>query len=114
MTNEITIPRGDTRTITITVTDDSTGLVYNLTGYTMRFTVKENASDPDTLAKIGPVTCTITTPATGIGTVSLTKVQTALPSRTYVYDVQITSASDNFTVITPTSFIITDDVTKVS
>ena len=59
---ELEIVRKNTRTLTVTVTD-SDGVVVNLTGYTMKLTVKRFAEDTDANAVIGPITATIAAPA---------------------------------------------------
>jgi hypothetical protein len=106
----ITMYRGDTNTITVTVTD-SEGSVFDLTDYTMRFTVKDKSSDSDDLAKIGPKTATISTPLTGVGVIAIDEDDSNLKAKSYVYDVQITSTANNYTIIKD-DFIILEDVTR--
>ena len=107
------INRENTRTITVTVTDGD-GTVVDLTGYTMKMTVKRQAEDTDANAAIGPVTATIASPATGIGVITLTKTHTDIPARDYTYDVKIENAAGTarHTVVGPSKFTITEDVTK--
>lgn len=114
MTSDDTIKviRGDTPTITVTV-KDSVGTVVDLTNYTMTFTVKRSTADTNTNAVIGPVTMTVASPATGIGTTTLTTTHTDLPPRKYFYDVQIKNGTTAVhTVIGPATFEIVDDVNK--
>jgi hypothetical protein len=110
--DSIKVIRGDTPTITVTV-KDSTGTVVDLTNYTMKFTVKRSTADTNANAVIGPVTMTIASPTTGIGTTTLTVTHTDLPPRKYFYDVQINNSTTAVhTVVGPATFEIVDDVTK--
>jgi len=109
----ITMYRGDTNTITVAVTD-SEGSIFDLTDYTMRFTVKDNAKNNDDLAKIGPKIATISAPLTGVGVVTIDMDESNISAKSYVYDVQITSFTGlikNKTVIKD-DFIILEDVTR--
>lgn len=90
----IELIRGDTEVLSGTVTD-STGTAYNITGYTIKFTVKKRYGDPDTEAIIGPVAGVIVSGAAGTYTVSLTKAQTYVDPDNYVYDVQIYLADNS-------------------
>ena len=109
-TQEITMYRGDTDTITVTVTD-SEGAAFDLTDYTMRFTVKDKSTDPDSSAKIGPTDATIASPLTGVGIIAVSVTDSDLKAKSYVYDVQITDTTHNYTIVKD-NFVITEDVTK--
>jgi len=113
-TKSITMYRGDTNNITIGVTD-SDGIAFDLTDFTMRFTVKKKVADLDSGAYIGPLTASIPTPALGIGVVPITTTLSNIPEGTYIYDVQITNSDEslNYTVIKD-YFIIIDGVTDTS
>ena len=111
-TQSITMYRGDTNTITVTVTD-SEGSAFDLTDYTARLTVKKNANDTDSEAIIGPLTATIDSPTTGVCVFSISKDDSSVKAKTYIYDVQITSATKNYTIIKD-NFIIVDDVTRIN
>ena len=110
--NEISVRRGDTPTITIYITN-ADGTAYDLTNCVLRFTVKSKANDTDDNSRIGPLEATIASPETGIGLIELTGSQTNLKSNTYVFDAQITNTvtDKNYTPIFD-NFIIEDDVTK--
>ena len=112
MANEITIVRGDTPTIKITVTD-SDGAVFDLTNYTARLTVKEDALSKDADAAIGPVTGTISTPTNGIITFPLSVTNTDQSPGIYSYDVQINNGTtDVQTVVGPAEFSIKQGITR--
>jgi len=110
---EIELVRGNSPTINVTVTDDE-GTVVNLTGYTMKMSVKYQAEDTDANALIGPLTATIANPASGIGVFSLTPTNTDIGAGDYVYDIKIENAGGTqfHTVVGPSKFTILENVTK--
>jgi len=110
MANEISIVRGDTSAITITVTD-SNGTAYNLTGFEMWCTVKRNKDDPD-ISAILQKQCTIDAPLTGVGVLALTAANTDITPGRYYYDIEIFNG-DNSVVKTPivSTFTILQDIT---
>jgi hypothetical protein len=101
--NEIYLTRGDTASFTLDIVDD-TGAKYEITDDDqVLFTVKRSTSDTAVILQKAVVDKTITIkPAETAG----------LPYGTYYYDVQL-SRPDGFvaTVITPTPFIICEEVT---
>ena len=109
--NKITMYRGDTNAITVAVTNED-GTAFDLTGYTMRLTVKDKSADPDTEALIQK-TGVIADPVTGIGIINLETSDTDLDIKEFIYDVQITSTTTNYTVIKDI-FEIINDVTKTT
>ena len=103
MSDKINIYRGDTEDITVTVKDKA-GNAFDLTGYTMRLTVKETKSDTDANAIIGPIIAVVADPPSGKGVVSLSVTDTDVDPKTYFYDVQINkNTSDVKTVIVSVS-----------
>ena len=111
MANELEIYRGDTLTITVTVTDDE-GDAFDLTSYTMKLTVKNNSQDTDANALIGPITATISAPTTGVGSIAISAVQSAVDIGEYVYDIQINNSTTDVKTIVKSTFTVLDDVTK--
>ena len=111
MANELSIYRGDTFSATVTVTDDE-GAIFDLTSYTMKLTVKRNSQDTDAQALIGPITATISTPATGVGIIAISAAQSAVDIGEYVYDIQINNSTTDVKTIVKSSFTVLDDVTK--
>ena len=87
---DIEIKRGDTFTQLITVTD-YLGAVVDITGAKFFFTLKENNvdSDNDDDAIIAVDWISHTTPESGITTLQVSAEDTKVPSRDYVYDVQM-------------------------
>jgi len=110
--NKIEIYRGDTHTITVTVTN-ADGTAFNLTGYTMKLTVKTNKSDPDSSALLTK-DATINSPATlGKGTIALSATDTNKVAGDYWYDVQIKNAnSSDVKTILLDQFNILQDITQ--
>ena len=106
--NTIEMYKGDTDSITITVTD-ANGDAFDLSGYTMLLTGKENVSD--TAVAIGPVTGVVSSPATGIGNIPITSVHTNIAAGIYYYDIQISNGTTTKTILLD-RFIIKQDVTN--
>lgn len=103
----ITVIRGDTRVLTLTLTD-SAGDPFDLTGADVWFTAG------DLIAKRLGDGITVTSPATGVATITLSAGDTdAAPDyrMAYRYDVQLKLADG--TVVTPARgrFIVIPDVT---
>ena len=109
MPNTVSIRRGDTRTLTITITD-ANGAAFDLSGYTMYLTAKKDPTDDDADA-IFKKTATIAVPASGVGSVALTSVDTAQDIGAYYYDVEITDGSNKYTPVYDRLNIL-EDVTK--
>jgi len=101
--------RRDYKSFTVTVEDDY-GVVVDLTGYTGKFTAKLKSTDTDAQAKIGPVDGTISAPATGVISFTLTSTDTNIPAGVYYFDVQISKTGDVKTV-TYGKLIIIQDIT---
>ena len=108
MANEISIYRGDTPTFTVTVLDN--GSAMDLTGYTMTMTVKENEEDSDLEAKFQK-TATISTPASGIGLITLTYEDSDLIPNIYSYDVQLNNGTSNIFTCIKSTFTVKQDIT---
>lgn len=113
--NEIKISRGDTDSYQVLVANRNTGDVFDLTGYTMRLTVKVNPNQSDDDAVMGPLTATIDTPASGIGVFTFTESGTDIVEGKYYYDVQISNGTNVHTVVpTSKSFTVLPDTTKTT
>lgn len=111
MANEISVYRGDTASITVTITD-SDDAAFDLTGYTVKLTVKNSDTDNDAHAVIGPITATVATPASGVGVFALSITNTNVVAKVYSYDVQINDGSTDKKTVTKSTFTVTQDVTK--
>ena len=108
--SNLSITKGDTSTFNITV-KDSDGVIFDLNGYTMTFTAKNNIDDIDAEADISSVGV-IADPALGIGVISLSPEDTSIDSGEYRYDIQISDGTNNVhTVVKNSLLIITDEIT---
>jgi len=111
MSNVITMMRGDTYPIKVTLTDGATGLPMNLTGMTGKLTVTSIKDPPDATTKVFDVTGVLTgTPTDGIMNFTPTSANTANTGK-YYYDIQISGTGYVRTVVKD-QFIITQDNTK--
>lgn len=87
---DLSIYEGDTVKFTVTVKDSNNAAV-NLTGYTAKAQLKTSYTDA---SPINFVTA-ITSPTTGVVTISLAPATTAAldPSKSYIWDFQLTEPS---------------------
>ena len=108
-TNSISIYKGDSLDLPVTITDQN-GDAYDLTGYVMKMTIKKNKQD--TADAIDTKTATIATPSSGSGTFAFTSSDNDIDNGIYYYDVEIENAStgDVKTVISD-RFTVTQDLT---
>jgi len=89
MVNEITIFQGDTKSITITITNDD-GDAIDLTSYdTITFMAKSELSLLDNEAEIDKAGSSGVDPTLGVITVDLTSTDTDIEIRDYFYGVEI-------------------------
>lgn len=101
----IQLTRGDTARLEITITNSLTGGDYSLEPEdTLTFTIKKNVKD---------VTPLIQKTVKGDNIFHIKPIDTKeLSFKKYLYDVQLTQANgDVYTVIAPTTFELTSEVT---
>ena len=112
------MPRGDGRTYRLQVfTDDTKATVKDITGSTVRFTVKEKNADADpgvlqlTSANVAQIE--IDDPGNGKAKIFVKNAQTQdLEIRSYIYDVQVVSSGGEVRTVVGGNFSITEDVTR--
>lgn len=83
------IYKGSSPTFTFTVLYQ--GSAFNLTGYTVSFSVK--TSTDATSYSIGPDTCTLTSATGGICTVTLTSTETDITAATYLAELKLVNGT---------------------
>lgn len=111
MAVNLQMKRGDTVSLTVTVTQN--GSPFNLTGCAMRMTAKWNYTDADGSAVFTRTVgsgIVLTTPLSGIATVTIAPANTSsLPAYTnnLFYDIQVTDTGSN--VYTVQNGILTVD-----
>ena len=100
--NTITLTRGDTARISLSIKDDS-GSDYDFSSDTVLFTVKKAETDSEIVLQKEVTN----------GIITINPSDTAeLPFRKFVYDVQVTTAGgDVYTVIPPSTLSIEKEVT---
>lgn len=98
---------GDSRTLNLTVG-------FDITGYTVFFTVKnqDDTSDDDTSALIKKSTSDHSDPVNGKTSIALSNSDTRLGGGTYKYDFQFKSASGKFFSSRKALIEFVEDVTK--
>lgn len=101
--NDITFYKGEAVALVFTMTPTT-----DITGWTIVMTIRNNATDSVTLLS---VTGVLTTPASGIFTLSLTSAQTktTLGVGTFAYDIQRTDAASE-AVLSIGSLFVTQEV----
>lgn len=110
MSRQLVTIKGDTMPITFTFTD-STGAAINLTGATVKFTVKKSWRDPDSKAIIAKSWTSHTNAAGGITDLTLTKDDTFKQEGNYQWDVQITGSGGAISTADMGEFIIKPHIT---
>lgn len=84
---EHTITTGDDAALVLTITRN--GAPLDITGMTVEWTAVANRGD--TTPALGPYTASLTTPASGVATVTIPKADTeTLASHAYLWDAQVT------------------------
>lgn len=104
--------RGDTQTYTLYFYDEN-GAREDITGSTVRFTVKVKSSDLDSAAIISKIVTNHTDPTNGETQISLTSTDLATVGR-YIFDIQVTFATGDVKTIVEGNLIITQDVSLTS
>jgi hypothetical protein len=113
-TSVITEIRGTADSIIVVFTNDD-GTFFNLTDYTLFFTVKNNndtTPDNDDLAVIKKDVTVHTDPTNGKSTITLTNEDTNILPGDYVWDIKLVSVGGDVTATMAGIFTISDSVTK--
>lgn len=112
-TNNFVIDQGANWFLTV-VYKDSTGTAINLTGYTAALQIRDTYADSTTdLSLTSPSGGITITAATGTIAITATAAQTgAIAAGTYVYDLEITSASGIVTRLIQGRISISPQVTR--
>ena len=106
----LTAQRGDTEEYTLYF-KDSDGMVIDITGWVVFFTVKENLDDTDANAKISKTITDHTDPINGETVLKLTPTDTNLVGN-YLYDIQIKKANGDIKTILQGTIDFGKDITQ--
>jgi hypothetical protein len=110
-TQNLTMVKGDTKTINLTVSYDSGS--FDLTGATVYLTVKERYPDTDEEAILQKIVTYHTNPTEGETIITIVPADTsAIEAKDYLYDIQVTDSSSNVFTVLRGDFCIIDEVTK--
>lgn len=109
----ITVYRGDSWPLVVTVKNSSTGLPINVTGFQFKLTVdrKQNPTTSPSPTKVFDVGGVVTNGAAGEVTFTRTSVNHAIAGEFY-YDIQMTNSLGNVRTIDKDVYIINQDITK--
>lgn len=106
----ISIVQGDDKVLTFTF-KDAAGAAFNLTSYTVFYTVKKNLEDADAAALISG-SLTVATPASGVGTWTLAAADTKYLLGEYFYDIQTKDGSGKIVTLIVDTFEVLPEVSK--
>lgn len=107
MITNIEHTRGDTFSRTLQF-NDTTGVAINLTGSTIKMTVKYNPDDSDYITQS---TATLTAPTLGTATISIAGSELQLENGNYYYDIQWTDSGWTIVTFLKWLLVISYDVT---
>lgn len=115
--NAITIIRGSSKTLKLTVTDEN-GAMVNLTGATVYFSVKVAERDPQPLfqkSSLNPAQAEITVPREGVALIYLQPSDTQnLDPHEYVFDAWVILANGKrYPVVKPSVFAVQPGVSFI-
>lgn len=106
----IQITRGNDRTLELNVTKDD--VVYDITGWTLFFTVKSKICDDDADAVITKTVTSHSDPTNGVTQVELTHDDTDIDVGTYMYDIKTKDTDGKFSSSRVGTLEILDRVTQ--
>lgn len=103
--------RGDSKTYTLLFRDENDACV-DITGWTIFFTVKQNAGQTDDDAKIKKDITVHTDPLNGQSAIELTPSDTANLLGGYLYDIQYKDTTGKIQTIVEGIFSVSKDITR--
>lgn len=107
---KITLKRGNDRNLNVTVTKD--GSAVNITGWSIRFTVKKNATDTDAQAIINKLITSHTDATNGVTQIPINASDTETRDvGNYYFDVMVKDASDKVHSSNTGTFAIVQEIT---
>lgn len=108
---EIKIFRRDTTAIDVGPIKDSDGVVFDVSDFTVKLTVKKtNTESPDAQALM-QVTGSVIDGPSGTVRISLSATNTNIPAGNYFYDVQINKTTVEVYTVAYVDFIVLQDKT---
>lgn len=109
--------RGDTKTLTLTF-KNSAGVAYNLKNWAVHFTLKQNASLPDSEAVLQKVVTTFadsTSGTSGVAVITLNPVDTVnINPGSYDFDIQVTTSENKTYTVMRGKYDLEYDVTRTA
>lgn len=105
------IYRGDDKAYTIHFKDQDS-VDVDITGWTIRFTLKKNIDNSDEDAKIKKDITTHTDPTHGKTLLILSNTDTNLTPGKYYYDIQVEDAAGHITTLIRKTLVIRKEITR--
>lgn len=113
MATRIEMPRGDTRTLSFTITEN--GSAKNITGATIYFTVRNKLDDAtsDSDAVLQKSQSSHSDAANGLSSITINPSDTnTLTPKSYVYDISLIESGGAVTSSDTGTFVLERDVTR--
>jgi len=108
---QLEVTRGDSVDWDIYFNDEHNANI-DITGWTLFFTVKDNAGQVDDDAKIKKDITTHTDPINGKSTISLSSSDTANLLGNYLYDIQVKKSTGQIKTIAEGILVVSKDITR--
>lgn len=110
--SRLSIYRGDDKSYNFTFKYEN-GLPVDITDWTIFFTVKENETDLDAVAKISKTVTSHTDPANGLSVVSVNDTDTdSLTPKEYYFDFQIKKDDGKIRTLVKGTYRVLLDITR--
>jgi hypothetical protein len=107
----LVIKRGDSKAYTLQFVDEN-DVAIDITGWIVFFTAKEKVSDDDDDAAIKKDITSHTNPTNGETKISLTSTDTAIDVKSYYYDIQVKTDTNEVKTIVDGKLLIQQDITQ--
>jgi hypothetical protein len=111
LSKDLFVTKGDDKSWNLELSDGE-GTPYNITGWTVYFTIKTHLTDLDVNALIRKEITSHTSPTSGITTINLSALEMELAVGVYYYDIQILTLENKIYTIQKGKFFVEYDVTR--
>lgn len=109
--NTITVYRGDSWPIVVTITDSTTGLPLNINAYSFKLTVDRKQNPIDTTTKVFETSGLVIDASNGQVRFTPSAANHAVAGN-FFYDIQMTAGASTVKTIVKSQYIIEQDISK--